>query len=619
MKYSASSKTIMREASKPSNNKIFKRLESRKASYNTPNEPSTKKARKQINPIRIPLALKETPDHRCPKSLICENSACNAILSSDDEFCRRCSCCICHTFDDNRDSSLWLVCSSEDSDEDTCGFSCHIECALQQKKVGVVDLGQSMAIDGSYLCVSCGKASGILRLLRKQLAIAKDARRLDILCYRIYLSYRILNGTLRFKELHEIITDMKAKLETEVGAINGVSVKIVSGTVSTLSVASDVQKLCSLGVEKAEELLAKSTENTAPAECKILFDDVGASSITIVLLDSSSSSSSHHDIKGYKLWYCKSGEETYGKEPILVFPRERKRISISNLLPCTEYMFRLISFSETADLGHLEAKCFTRSLDIIHRCSESTYTLDGTNDQAKFKYANNTVGSSRFTDFDSEKILQAASGKSQGGNSEGFCSADTEKCCTMTTLSYGPTTAGKDQALSVLHEIDLNVTSVPDLNEEATPVSENSGEAEYVTGIDNTIGCLQKGGNPRDEICRKRAMTKEEAHDSDSTLMNGSNSPSHSSNGWGCLDQNFEYCVKTIRRLECRGLISEEFRLKFLTWFSLKSTEQERRVVCTFVQTMADDPSSLAGQLVDSFSEIMSIKRQRTRFCSSKD
>lgn len=91
------------------------------------------------------------------------------------------------------------------------------------------------------------------------MAIAKDARRLDVLCYRIYLGCKILNGTLRFKELHRIITDAKAKLETEVGPINGISAKMARGTVSRLHVASDVQKLCSLGIEKADELLAKST------------------------------------------------------------------------------------------------------------------------------------------------------------------------------------------------------------------------------------------------------------------------------------------------------------------------------------------------------------------------
>lgn len=57
--------------------------------------------------------------------------------------------------------------------------------------------------------------------------------------------------------------EAKAKLETEVGPVNGVSSKMARGIVSRLSIASDVQKLCSLAVEKADEWLA-SVSNINP-------------------------------------------------------------------------------------------------------------------------------------------------------------------------------------------------------------------------------------------------------------------------------------------------------------------------------------------------------------------
>lgn len=93
------------------------------------------------------------------------------------------------------------------------------------------------------------------RYWKKQLMVARDARRVDILCHRISLSYRLLDGTLQFKELHNIVEDAKAKLETEVGPVNGVSARMARGLVSRLPVSRDVQKLCSLGIEKAEEWL----------------------------------------------------------------------------------------------------------------------------------------------------------------------------------------------------------------------------------------------------------------------------------------------------------------------------------------------------------------------------
>ena len=72
--------------------------------------------------------------------------------------------------------------------------------------------------------------------------------------------------------------------------------------------------------------------------------------------------------------------------------------------------------------------------------------------------------------------------------------------------------------------------------------------------------------------------------------------------------KNYELCVKMIRRLECEGYMDSEFRVKFLTWFSLRATAEERRVVKVFVDAMADDPSSLAGQIVDTFSEAVHRK-----------
>lgn len=107
------------------------------------------------------------------------------------------------------------------------------------------------------------------RCWKKQLAIARDARRVDVLCYRIYLSYRLLERTSRFKELHKIIQDAKAKLETEVGPVNGISAKMARGIVCRLAVAGDVQKLCSLAIEKADQWLA--TVSNPNLNCRGLF------------------------------------------------------------------------------------------------------------------------------------------------------------------------------------------------------------------------------------------------------------------------------------------------------------------------------------------------------------
>ncbi|CAK7334902.1 unnamed protein product [Dovyalis caffra] len=602
-KQTASSKSKMMELLK-TGNKTTKKQETKKASSSPNNQPSSKKQqRKGENPMRLVPPSEQSPNFGCSNSWICKNSACRAVLSIDDTFCKRCSCCICHLFDDNKDPSLWLVCTSESGQVDSCELSCHIECALQREKVGVVDLGQLMQLDGSYCCASCGKVSGILGSWKKQLIISKDARRLDVLCYRIYLSYRLLDGTSRFKELHEIVRDAKAKLETEVGPVNGVSAKMARGIVSRLSVAGDVQKLCSLAIEKADEWLTTISsanpncrEDSLPAACRFLFEEVKSSSVVIILIELSTASSD--DIKGYKLWYCKSREETHAKEPI--FARNSKK--------------------------------------------ENTVTGGCTSSYNQDSETTTAVNSSGFKVRDLGKILHLA-GAQQQGCFEGFCSADTEKCCGASKVVKPQTS--EDPVPSVSHGLDLNVVSVPDLNEELTPPFESSRDEDNGCTLEQAIEAdddaashdVEKNGlarshgsgdsqtwthgpsgevptvDSRSELCRKRAAhTNEDLHDCDSTLINGS--PFRVSSGSGYLDENFEYCVKTIRWLECEGHINQEFRLKLLTWFSLRSTEQERRVVNTFIQTLIDDPSSLAGQLVDSFSDIISSKRPRNGFCS---
>jgi hypothetical protein len=101
-------------------------------------------------------------DTKPPSTRICINSACKAVFNSDNTFCKRCSCCICHGFDDNKDPSLWLVCSSETGDQDCCGSSFHVECALKHRKAGCIELAQSIQLDGNYCCAACGKVIGIL-------------------------------------------------------------------------------------------------------------------------------------------------------------------------------------------------------------------------------------------------------------------------------------------------------------------------------------------------------------------------------------------------------------------------------------------------------------------------
>lgn len=102
-------------------------------------------------------------DGECVEVKLCQNVACKAPLNPEFAFCKRCSCCICHCYDDNKDPSLWLICGSDSSNEnDSCGMSCHLECALKHEKTGIVENSLCEKLDGSFYCVSCGKINGLM-------------------------------------------------------------------------------------------------------------------------------------------------------------------------------------------------------------------------------------------------------------------------------------------------------------------------------------------------------------------------------------------------------------------------------------------------------------------------
>lgn len=96
--------------------------------------------------------------------VLCQNLACRAILNAGDAFCRRCSCCICHQYDDNKDPSLWLICYSDYPDEPgSCGLSCHLKCSLSHERSGILLNGPCVKLDGHFYCVSCGKINDLMR------------------------------------------------------------------------------------------------------------------------------------------------------------------------------------------------------------------------------------------------------------------------------------------------------------------------------------------------------------------------------------------------------------------------------------------------------------------------
>ncbi|KAL6555239.1 hypothetical protein OROGR_006497 [Orobanche gracilis] len=124
--------------------------------------------RKSDHPNCVPVASNGAAtsalDFNTDDISYCKNSACKAPMNDNDVFCRRCSCCICNQYDDNKDPSLWLSCNSEVPFYGmSCGLSCHLECALRHEDSGMrKDMEDNGSLDGSFCCVSCGKENDLL-------------------------------------------------------------------------------------------------------------------------------------------------------------------------------------------------------------------------------------------------------------------------------------------------------------------------------------------------------------------------------------------------------------------------------------------------------------------------
>ncbi|XP_057975032.1 VIN3-like protein 2 [Malania oleifera] len=462
------------------------------------------------------------------EKLLCRNLACRATLSPEDAFCKRCSCCICHQYDDNKDPSLWLICSSDLPGEgDSCGMSCHLTCALRHDRAGIMKDGCCTKLDGYFYCVSCGKIKGLMRTWRKQLLVAKEARRVDVLCLRVFLSYQILNGTDKYKELNEIVESAMKKLRHEVGPLDQVCIKMARGIVNRLSCGAEVQKLCASAVEAFDSMHAApspdSIDQREHTKCKIQFEECSPTSVIIVL---EYEDNLLEELLGCKLWHRKSTVQDYPEQPTYIVLRPERRFKIIDLDPSSEYFCKVSLFSSMRILGTWEAKWISTAL------SGSTLSI--------------------FNEHEKEESSLQAQKHSQLDSKD----------------SRNNELVSRDHRPKIQDGINKNKNEGFNL----LPPSIKDVPLTCPLSISPLMPCKMDGA--------------EEAFGSGIKQ-----------------DSNYEYSVRAIKLLELEGHIDNEFRVKFLTWFSLKATMQDRRIVSVFVDTFMDDAPSLAGQLIDAFTD----------------
>ncbi|OIT39178.1 PREDICTED: VIN3-like protein 2 [Nicotiana attenuata] len=443
--------------------------------------------------------------------LLCHNLACRATLEREDVFCKRCCCCICHQYDDNKDPSLWLTCESDSPDEiKPCGLSCHLKCALEHEQSGILKNCINQKLDGDFYCVSCGKVNGLMRTLRKQLMTAKEARRVDVLCLRISLSRKILEKTEKYKGLLKLVELAVEMLKNEVGPLAQASEKMDRRIVNRLSCGTAVQKLCGSALEAFDSMLPNQyfnpmTKEEPPMPCRMHFEEQSPSKITIVF---KYDDRMLKELIGFKLWYRKSTADEYPDDVTFIALSPATRFKLDGLDPSTQYFCKVSFFSKTTTLGVQEVTWVTPAL---HPSCKSGF------DEVQRERENATTDST---------VMHA----------ESMSSTDNK----LTTYDPNAIAFPTSPLSKMLIPLASPVSSAP-----ATPCqTDGSKEAQL---------------------------------------------------------SDYEYSVGIIRKLEHEGLIETDFRVKFLTWFSLKATTQQRKVVRVFIDTFIDDHSSMAGQLMDTF------------------
>ncbi|KAL4035927.1 hypothetical protein IC575_004639 [Cucumis melo] len=481
----------------------------------------------------------------------------------------------------------------------------------------------------------------IFRCLRKQLMKAKETRRVYILCYRISLSKKLLSEGEKYQDVYQIVDEAVKKLEAEVGPLAGVPVGTGRGIVNRLSSGPEVQKLCSLAIDTLSSMIQ---DTNLVATNFLRFEDVDATYITVVV---GTEDVSCGETIGYRLWHRKAGETDYPIEPTCTLSQPNLRFVVRGLTPSSEYYFKAISFDGTGDLGTCEVQVSTTipreddtSCLVIERSqSPVTNFSELSNPSSVEDETNNIVPCSDQTDSqtgsylsyckESNKIITINQSEDRinctdvsgmGTAKDSVSSLDEEHVIRKSSMLPDPNVSKLEDRHSSQVQIIEGTTSMNKGSNSAiqqgtksTPLVSSSEAGLPVTPCKMEILKDVLGRSGRSKSCTKDRDNKGSGGEE---LRNGSTSKKRNAErqdvdctGNGISDKDFEYYVKLIRWLECEGHIEKNFRQKFLTWYSLRATTQEVRIVKAFVDNFIEDPSALAEQLVDTFSECISSKK----------
>lgn len=366
----------------------------------------------------------------------------------------------------------------------------------------------------------------------------------------------------------------------------------------------------------------------------VRFEDVFTSSVTVVL---SSEGSSMENVVGYTLWHRKAVEMEYPVEPTRTLFSPSTRVVLSDLTPATDYVLKIVSLDSKRELGMSEVPfCTSKAGNELSNLNLKSLEVERS--QSPPTNCSNLSNPSSVEDETNNIVLCSNEDENRGDNCLSCCdntdkTISTDLCCT--TIAFTSKShignAGLMASLGDDEDSMVKVSSLPNAddvnlqNKQCSVVqtteetsTDNGSNAPLQTALEFTpFVSSEEAGLPitpcKLENVKGSHGRKGVSEHCSKDLDNGSgkeDGPQVGSSSkkrvgeWqeecaGTGDKDFEYYVKVVRWLECGDHIDKTFRQKFLTWYSLRATPQDVRIVNAFVDTLIEDPVSLAGLLVD--------------------
>lgn len=374
----------------------------------------------------------------------------------------------------------------------------------------------------------------------------------------------------------------------------------------------------------------------------VRFEDVDATSLTVVLGTEDVYSGK---TVGYRLWHRKACDTDYAVEPTCTLSQRNLKFVVRGLTPSSEYYFKAISFNGAGDLGMCEVQVSTacaREDDpgcmVIERSqSPVTNFSELSNPSSVEDETNNVTPCNDRTDSQTENYLSYCKDTNQiitanlskdaihctdvggGGTAKDSVSLLDEEHLTkksglLPDHDVLKLEDGQSSEVHIIEDARMNNGSNSSIRErtKCTPLVSSSEAGLPVTPCKMEIlkDVLGRSGRSKSGAKdRENGSGGEELQHGITSKKRSAERQDVDCTAHGISDKDFEYYVKLIRWLECEGHIEKNFRQKFLTWYSLRATTQEVRIVKAFVDNFIEDPSALAEQLVDTFSECISSKK----------